>query len=61
MYKGQIVFLENMSAVRMMISGIGAAAGIVVIITLTNVGVSLLTGGRHTASSVAETAVGKVF
>ena len=50
-----------MSAIRIMFAGVGAAVGIVTIMTLTNVGVSLISGGRHTATSLAENAVGKVF
>ena len=50
-----------MSALRIMFAGVGVAIGVVTIMSLTNVGVSLLSGGKHTATSLAEDAVGKVF
>jgi|TARA_R100001163_G_C4969240_1_gene129821 hypothetical protein len=50
-----------MTAVKMMFAGVGAAVGVVTIVALTNVMVSLVSGGRYTASSIADNVVGRVL
>ena len=61
MYKGEIANSRNMAnAWNMMWGGLGAAVAIVTIVTVSNIGVSWLSGGRWTVSKAADDLVARV-